>query len=215
MELETFKRTEISQEFTGILNEMLKGSKHDKSTQVMEHELQWDSSNASSPLRFQNLNLGAENFLEIGIKIDDKNVESEILSQGDHLIHANLTKPKVVGDGEVKVEPLETSLKGSKSGDGLVDRKEKAFQLEYGLLKNFMWSIPCTLSVFLKNTIAQKDAAKVLPWHILRKEIDSFYQYIANASKNMTARVAVTTSFEEYLCMYLLDVVEFHLRSIR
>lgn len=215
MELEAFKRTEISQEFTGILNEMLKGSKHDQATQVMEYELEWNIQNASNPFKFQNMNLGAENLIELGIKLEEKNIESEILSQGDNLTHSNFTKKKLFTEAEVKLDGLEHSLKGSKSGDGQSLAKERAYQLEFGLLKNFMWSIPCTLSVFMKNAYGQKDTAKVLPWHILRKEIDSFYSYVSNASKNMTARVSVTTSFEEYLCMYLLDVLSSDCRSIR
>lgn len=215
MELESFKRTEISQEFTGILNEMLKGSKHDKSTQVMEYELEWNSENASSPFKFQNLNLGSENFIELGIKIEEKNIESEILSQGDNLTHSNFTKKKPNVEVEVKLDAIEQSLKGGKSTDGQSAGKERAYQLEFGLLKNFMWSIPCTLSVFMKNVYSQKDSSRVLPWHVLRKEIDSFYLYVGNASKNMTARVSVTTSFEEYLCMYLLDVLSSDLRNTR
>lgn len=215
MEVEAFKRTEISQDFTGVLNEMLKGSKHHKSTQVMDHDLQWDSENASNPVRFKNMNLGAENFTELGIKIDDQNLESQMLLQGDNLTLANFGKRKPTGEIEEMPEPLETDANALQGLESSADHKERAYQLELGLLQNFMWAIPCSIKVFMKNVAAQKDTAKVLPWHVLRKEIESFYSYVSLASKNMVARVAMTTSFEEYLCMYLLDVVLSHRRGTR
>lgn len=207
MENEAFKRSEISTKFTGVLNEMLKGSKHDQSTQVYEHELCWDANDAVSPQKLDNMNVNSGNILELGVNIRDKEVSSKVLSKVDSLAQANFEKKRPLGESVPKLDLLESSLKHSKTVDSSNEVKGKAFQLEFGLLKNFAWSIPCTLEIFLKNLIPQKDTVKVLPWKSIKKDIEGFENYMLQAARSMTSRVSMTTQGDDFLCMYFLDVV--------
>ena len=211
MESEAYKRSEISSQFTGVLNEMLKGSKHDQSTQVYEYELCWDSDNAITPQKLENMNVNSGNILELGVNIHDKDSISKVMSQSDVLTQANFDKKKKKGGSLAKLDLLESSPKQSKYTEGSYEVKGKAFQLEFGMLKNFGWTMSCTLEIFLNNLMPQKDTVKVLPWSIIKKDIEGFESYMLLASKSLTSRVSMTTQGDDYLCMYFLDVIHSYL----
>lgn len=191
---------------------MLKGEKHDQSTQVNEHELYWDCSNTATRLKASNLNIGGDNILDLGIYILDKENFSQVLSKADNLTKANLHKPTFSIEERQKLGPeavLEGSDKSKASEAHSEDQgaeKTKAFQLEYGVLKNFTWDLPMSIKVFLKNALESKVSIKIKPWVALKRDIIEFFGYACRNAQVQSGRVGLTTSMDELLCMYFLEV---------
>ena len=211
MEREQSTKSKLSTEFKGILSEMLKGEKHDQSTQISEHEMFWEFSSTAERQKGFNVNIGADNFLDMGICFKDKNNFRQLGDKADNLSRANMYTS--IEEYRTNGEPIDSNDRSRlldaniKEGVPSVHDKGRAFQLEFGLLKNYIWELPLSIKLFLNNTLEKKDTVKIRPWVVLKRDIGEFFHFAAINAQIQCGRVGLTTSMDEMLCMFFLEVV--------